>query len=190
MTPKSTTAVALAATALAVPAVALADANDPPSPVRTALRAPLAGHLSAAAQMRADRRATLQDRLTPTAVRLAGRLARVRGNDFSARAERRELRGESPSALRNRIRGLRGDLATASVSIPPHLQAIAACESGGDPSADTGNGYFGKYQFSASTWAAVGGTGNPAAASEAEQDRRAAALYAQAGPSQWPVCGG
>jgi hypothetical protein len=35
----------------------------------------------------------------------------------------------------------------------------------------------------------VGGTGNPAQASEAEQDQRAAALYAQAGPSPWPVCG-
>jgi hypothetical protein len=35
----------------------------------------------------------------------------------------------------------------------------------------------------------VGGTGNPAAASEAEQDRRAAMLYQRAGASPWPVCG-
>ena len=72
---------------------------------------------------------------------------------------------------------------------PPYLQAIAACESGGNPSTDTGNGFYGKYQFTQETWQAVGGTGNPAAAPEAEQDRRAAQLYAQAGPSQWPVCG-
>ena len=39
------------------------------------------------------------------------------------------------------------------------------------------------------TWQAVGGSGNPAAAPEAEQDRRAAALYAQAGSSPWPTCG-
>ena len=39
------------------------------------------------------------------------------------------------------------------------------------------------------TWAAVGGSGSPAAAPEAEQDRRAAMLYAQSGPGQWPVCG-
>ena len=75
--------------------------------------------------------------------------------------------------------------ATAS----PTLEAIAACESGGDPTTDTGSGFYGKYQFSLETWAAVGGTGDPAAASEAEQDRRAAMLYAQAGASPWPVCG-
>jgi hypothetical protein len=70
------------------------------------------------------------------------------------------------------------------------LQAIAACESGGNPSAIGGGGqYRGKYQFSTSTWASVGGKGDPAAASEAEQDRRAAMLYARAGASSWPVCG-
>jgi hypothetical protein len=70
------------------------------------------------------------------------------------------------------------------------LERIAQCESGGDPTAVSRNGrYFGKYQFSLSTWRAVGGTGNPAAASEAEQDRRAAILYRRAGRSPWPVCG-
>jgi hypothetical protein len=69
------------------------------------------------------------------------------------------------------------------------LEAIAACESGGNPSTDTGNGFYGKYQFTQSTWAAVGGSGSPAAASEAEQDRRAAMLLARAGSGQWPVCG-
>ena len=72
----------------------------------------------------------------------------------------------------------------------PHLQPIAQCESHGDPQAIGGGGaYRGKYQFSYSTWAAVGGPGDPAAAPEAEQDRRAAILYARTGPSQWPVCG-
>jgi Transglycosylase-like domain len=69
------------------------------------------------------------------------------------------------------------------------LEAIAQCESGGNPSTDTGNGFHGKYQFTQSTWESVGGTGNPAAASEAEQDKRAAMLYAREGPAPWPVCG-
>jgi hypothetical protein len=60
------------------------------------------------------------------------------------------------------------------------LEAIAACESGGDR---------GKYQFDYGTWASVGGSGDPAAAPEAEQDMRAALLYQQAGSSPWPVCG-
>lgn len=71
-----------------------------------------------------------------------------------------------------------------------HLAAIARCESGGNPSAVSAGGqYRGLYQFSFSTWASVGGSGDPAAASPAEQHKRAAILYAQAGASPWPVCG-
>jgi peptidoglycan hydrolase-like protein with peptidoglycan-binding domain len=69
------------------------------------------------------------------------------------------------------------------------LERIAQCESGGDPTTDTGNGYYGKYQFSLATWRRMGGTGNPAQASEALQDQLAAKLYAQEGAAPWPVCG-
>jgi Transglycosylase-like domain len=70
------------------------------------------------------------------------------------------------------------------------LESIAACESGGDPTAVSSDGsYRGKYQFHPSTWEAVGGSGDPAAAPEAEQDYRAALLYAQSGSSPWPICG-
>jgi hypothetical protein len=69
------------------------------------------------------------------------------------------------------------------------LEAIAACESGGDPNAVSADGsYRGKYQFDYGTWASVGGSGDPAAASEAEQDYRAALLYSRAGSSPWPNC--
>ena len=78
----------------------------------------------------------------------------------------------------------------SSVEIPPQLEAIAACESGGSPTSVSASGtYRGKYQFSYETWAAVGGSGDPAAAPEAEQDYRAALLYERSGPGQWPVCG-
>lgn len=77
-----------------------------------------------------------------------------------------------------------------SVSIPSELSKIAQCESGGNPAAVSGSGtYRGKYQFDVETWKAMGGTGDPAAASEAEQDRRAAILYGQRGAAPWPVCG-
>ena len=69
------------------------------------------------------------------------------------------------------------------------LDAIGACESGGDPTAVNAAGYYGKYQFDLGTWASVGGSGNPADAPEAEQDYRAALLYERAGSSPWPVCG-
>jgi hypothetical protein len=70
------------------------------------------------------------------------------------------------------------------------LDAIGACESGGDPAAVSSDGtYRGKYQFDFGTWESVGGSGDPAAAPEQEQDYRAALLYAQSGSSPWPVCG-
>jgi hypothetical protein len=70
------------------------------------------------------------------------------------------------------------------------LESIASCESGGDPTVVSSDGsYRGKYQFSIETWASVGGSGDPAAAPEDEQDYRAALLYSQSGSSPWPICG-
>ena len=69
------------------------------------------------------------------------------------------------------------------------LARIAACESGGDPTAVSPDGrYRGKYQFSRATWRGLGGKGDPAAAPEAEQDRMAALLLRSQGRSAWPNC--
>jgi peptidoglycan hydrolase-like protein with peptidoglycan-binding domain len=88
-----------------------------------------------------------------------------------------EADSDSPAAAPS------GDAATT-------LQRIAQCESGGNPSAVSADGtYRGKYQFSRETWRAMGGSGDPADAPEAEQDRIAAALLAQRGTAPWPVCG-
>jgi hypothetical protein len=207
MRPTTTTALALAGTALALPAgVALAETtDDPPSPAESALAAPFAGHLTMTAQMRAERREVLVERLTPRIIRTERKTARVKGVDFSQRAEKRRLRGNSPRELRSELKQSRRELRRAQSAAattapagtpatggaaPPHLEAIAACESGGDPGAvDASGTYRGKYQFDMQTWASVGGSGDPAAASEAEQDARAAQLYAQSGSSPWPVCG-
>ncbi|WP_158220839.1 resuscitation-promoting factor [Kineosporia sp. R_H_3] len=68
--------------------------------------------------------------------------------------------------------------------------ALAKCESGGNPSIVSSNGlYHGLYQFSVSTWRAVGGSGLPSQASAAEQTYRAKLLYKKAGAGQWPHCG-
>jgi uncharacterized protein YabE (DUF348 family) len=68
--------------------------------------------------------------------------------------------------------------------------ALAKCESGGRPNAVSSTGaYRGLYQFSMGTWAAVGGSGDPAAASPDEQTYRAQILYNRSGAGQWPHCG-
>lgn len=96
------------------------------------------------------------------------------------RAERREAREQREQAFA----ALPGGVSQST------LDSIAACESGGDPTiVSAGGTYRGKYQFSYSTWASVGGSGDPAAAPEAEQDYRAALLYSRSGSSPWPICG-
>ncbi|QUQ63402.1 LysM peptidoglycan-binding domain-containing protein [Kutzneria sp. CA-103260] len=67
---------------------------------------------------------------------------------------------------------------------------VAACESGGRWSANTGNGYSGGLQFSPGTWAANGGTGSAAQASREEQIRVAENLVRSRGTSAWPNCMG
>ena len=97
------------------------------------------------------------------------------------------VRPATKRELRRSLRILRRQVAPP---VSPQLEAIAQCESGGDPAAIGGGGlYRGKYQFNYGTWQSVGGHGDPAAAPEAEQDRRAAMLLARSGTGQWPVCG-
>ena len=68
--------------------------------------------------------------------------------------------------------------------------ALAQCESGGNPRATNPSGkYRGLYQFSRETWASVGGSGDPAAASPGEQTKRAQMLLNRSGAGQWPECG-
>jgi hypothetical protein len=69
------------------------------------------------------------------------------------------------------------------------LAKIRQCESGGNYSAVSPSGmYRGAYQFSVATWRGVGGTGDPAQASPAEQDMRALMLLRSQGPRAWPHC--
>jgi resuscitation-promoting factor RpfE len=67
--------------------------------------------------------------------------------------------------------------------------AIAACESGGNWSISTGNGYSGGLQFTPSTWRANGGSGSPNGASREEQIRVGENVLHTQGIGAWPVCG-
>ncbi|WP_315035803.1 resuscitation-promoting factor [Actinomyces oris] len=65
---------------------------------------------------------------------------------------------------------------------------LAQCESGGNPKTNTGNGFYGMYQFTLETWQSLGGTGYPYEADAATQTAMAKKLQAQAGWGQWPGC--
>ncbi len=65
---------------------------------------------------------------------------------------------------------------------------LRQCESGGNYATDTGNGYYGAYQFSAATWHGLGFTGLPNQAPPAVQDEAAVELQARSGWGQWPAC--
>jgi uncharacterized protein YabE (DUF348 family) len=65
---------------------------------------------------------------------------------------------------------------------------LAKCESGGNWSINTGNGYYGGLQFSLSTWRAYGGSGMPNKASREQQIAIAKKLQADAGWGAWPAC--
>jgi hypothetical protein len=67
--------------------------------------------------------------------------------------------------------------------------AIAQCESGGNWSTNTGNGFYGGLQFKQSTWASNGGRGHPALASRDEQIRVAENVLRTQGLKAWPKCG-
>jgi LysM repeat protein len=65
---------------------------------------------------------------------------------------------------------------------------LAMCESTGNWSINTGNGFYGGLQFTLSSWRAVGGSGMPHHASKAEQIARAKKLKAIQGWGAWPAC--
>ncbi|MEZ5232142.1 MAG: transglycosylase family protein [Acidimicrobiales bacterium] len=148
-----------------------------------AYEAVLAADAAAAAAIEAERRAEA-DRLA------AEREAAAREAAAAAEAEAAEAVSDEP--------GSSGEAPSAPF-VPPTTadddQAeawakLVDCESGGNYQAIGGGGlYRGAYQFSIPTWESVGGTGDPAAASPAEQDYRARLLYERSGRGQWPVCG-
>ncbi|WP_436772290.1 transglycosylase family protein [Yinghuangia sp. YIM S09857] len=118
---------------------------------------------------------------------------------------RRVTRAQTPAAY-PRPRRRRGALAVlialpvlavaaVATANPAHAVSVrtwdkvAKCESGGNWSINTGNGYYGGLQFKLSTWREHGGKGMPHRASKAEQIRVAERVLANQGPGAWPVCG-
>jgi hypothetical protein len=81
---------------------------------------------------------------------------------------------------------------TADAATAHNWDGVARCESSGNWAINTGNGYYGGLQFSASTWRAYGGTAYAARAdlaSKGQQIAIAERTLASQGVGAWPVCG-
>ncbi|MFH8340133.1 transglycosylase family protein [Streptomyces sp. AM6-12] len=81
---------------------------------------------------------------------------------------------------------------SASAATASQWDTVAQCESGGNWAINTGNGYYGGLQFSASTWAAYGGTAYAPTADKASKSQQisvAEKVLAAQGKGAWPVCG-
>ncbi|MCW4466431.1 transglycosylase family protein [Glutamicibacter sp. MNS18] len=79
-------------------------------------------------------------------------------------------------------------MTAAPASASSTWDKLAQCESSGNWSINTGNGYYGGLQFSLSTWKAFGGSGMPHQASKAEQIRIATKVQQGQGWGAWPAC--
>ncbi|MGY0486085.1 transglycosylase family protein [Streptomyces sp. WG-D5] len=81
---------------------------------------------------------------------------------------------------------------SASAATSSEWDQVAQCESGGNWSINTGNGFYGGLQFSASTWSAYGGDQYASTADQASKAQQIAVgekVLASQGAGAWPNCG-
>jgi hypothetical protein len=109
------------------------------------------------------------------------------------RAAERQAREEARAAEEEEVVAVpvAAPAAAAAPDLYPTDEQLAAlrwCESSDDYTANTGNGYYGAYQFSPTTWWWLGYWGWPHEAEPAVQDQAVRDLYAIYGWSPWPGC--
>ena len=102
--------------------------------------------------------------------------------------KRRELPQAAPAPRTTSTTVSRSATRTTSAPTSSVWTQLAACESGGNWAANTGNGYYGGLQFSLSSWRAVGGSGYPHEASASTQIAMAQRLQSSQGWGAWPGC--
>ncbi|MFO0955668.1 MAG: transglycosylase family protein [Candidatus Saccharibacteria bacterium] len=90
--------------------------------------------------------------------------------------------------LKARVQTVRATVAPVIIGGADAFAKLRFCEAGGDYTKNTGNGYYGAYQYSLSTWGNYGGYARPDLAPPAVQDAKAQATQAARGWSPWPSC--
>ncbi|UUV28821.1 transglycosylase family protein [Amycolatopsis roodepoortensis] len=111
---------------------------------------------------------------------------------MSYRGKHRKMSAATRHIARVAIAGVAVGAPLAIAATPAsatNWDAIAQCESSGNWSTNTGNGYYGGLQFSPSTWRAYGGTGSAHTASREQQIAVAERVLQGQGIGAWPHCG-
>ncbi|MDT8911136.1 transglycosylase family protein [Amycolatopsis sp. PS_44_ISF1] len=111
---------------------------------------------------------------------------------MSYRGKHRKMSAATRTIARVAVAGIAVGAPLAIAATPAsatNWDAIAQCESGGNWSTSTGNGFNGGLQFTPSTWKAYGGTGSAQNASREQQIAVAERVLQGQGIGAWPVCG-
>jgi len=125
------------------------------------------------------------------AAQLAQAQAVAQAQAAAARQARLQAEEEAQYAAEQRAAEQAAQSQSKATSTAPSggvWQELRDCESGGNYAEDSGNGYYGAYQFALATWYGLGFSGLPSAASSATQDEAAQELQARSGWGQWPAC--
>ncbi|MFI5608412.1 transglycosylase family protein [Amycolatopsis sp. NPDC051903] len=112
---------------------------------------------------------------------------------MSYRGKHRKMSAATRTIARVAVAGIAVGAPVAIAATPAsatNWDAVAQCESSGNWSTNTGNGYYGGLQFTQSTWKAYGGTGSAANASREQQIAVAERVLAGQGGGAWPNCYG
>lgn len=120
--------------------------------------------------------------------------ASIRRVSRAAARHRAHLRQIAAAAAAREAAAAPVPVVTGGTATADDFARLRGCESGGNYAANTGNGYYGAYQFALGTWRStlarmgVTFTGLPSEASPALQDAAARSLQSRAGWGPWPHC--
>jgi flagellar biosynthesis GTPase FlhF len=162
-------------------------------PVQQAAQAGQAAQAQQAAQQNAQQQAAQQTAQQQAAQQQQAAAQQAAQQQAAAQqAAQQQAAQQQAAAQAAAQQGAQQQQATATAAAPSSLSddfaSLRQCESGDNYSDNTGNGYYGAYQFSASTWQGLGYSGLPSDASPAQQDQAAQQLQAARGWSPWPSC--
>ena len=130
--------------------------------------------------------------LTPATTSVVQSGSPQRSTASTTRTAAKSTSGTTSSASKAKTSSTKSSSSTktsaAAASGSTVWDQLAQCESSGTWSINTGNGFSGGLQFTASTWAAYGGTGSPSNASREQQIAVAQRVQASQGWGAWPAC--